>query len=210
MSAKLITPAYWDEGKKFLSKRDKKLKAIIDSYEGEVMEMRGKPFETLARSIIGQQISVKAAQSVWNRFEAGIARMTPEVVANTPAETLRSFGFSGSKVIYIHALAMHFIDNKTTVKLWPDMSDADIIKDLTSIKGIGVWTAEMFLIFGLGRPDVFPLLDLGLLKGIYRHYNNSEKMTRDEVIAIGESWRPYRSLGTWYMWRVLDPLPVAY
>ncbi len=207
---KPVTPAYWDEGKLHLSNCDKRLKKVIASYEGEVMEMRGEPFITLARSITGQQISVKAADSIWNRFVAGVGKMTPENVANCPAEVLRTFGFSGSKVIYLHSLAMHFLENKTSIKKWNAMSDAEIIKELTSIKGIGVWTAEMFLIFGLGRADVFPLLDLGLLKGIYRLYNNGEKMTKADVIAVGESWRPYRSLGTWYMWRVLDPVAVAY
>ncbi len=204
------TPDYWEEAKKTLSKKDKRMKAIIKSYEGEAMAMRGEPFTTLARSIVGQQISVKAADSVWNKFVAAVGKVTPENVANMPAETLRACGFSGSKVIYMHALAMHFLEFKPSLKKWVKMTDAEIIKELTSIKGIGVWTVEMFLMFGLGRPDVFPLLDLGLLKGIYRHYNNGEKMTKDEVIAIGELWRPYRSLGTWYMWRVLDPVPVAY
>ncbi len=206
----IITPDYWDEAKAFLSKKDKRLKKIIDSYEGEAMVMRGEPFVTLARSITGQQISVKAADSVWNKLAAGLAKVTPEKIANAPAEELRSYGLSGSKVIYMHALAMYFMENKKIIKTWPALPDEEIIRQLTGIKGIGVWTAEMFLIFGLGRPDIFPLLDLGLLKGIYRHYNNSEKMEKTAIIAIGEAWRPYRSLGTWYMWRALDPVPVSY
>ena len=204
------TPDYWEEGKTFLSKKDKRMKAIIKAYHGEAMIMRGEPFFTLARSIVGQQISVKAADSVWNKFVAAVGKVTPEKVANMQAEDLRACGFSGSKVIYMHALAMHFLEFKPTVKKWAKMTDAEIIKEFTSIKGIGVWTVEMFLMFGLGRADVFPLLDLGLLKGIYRHYNDGVPMTKEEVIAVGESWRPYRSLGTWYMWRVLDPVPVAY
>ena len=206
----LMTPDYWTKAKAHLRKKDKTLKAVIDAYKGETMRLRGEPFVTLARSITGQQISVKAADSVWNRLCAGLGKITPETVANAPAETLRGFGLSGSKVIYLHALAMHFMENARRIKSWPAMTDAEIIAELTAIKGIGVWTAEMFLIFGLGRPDVFPLADLGLLKGIYRHYNNGEKMTKAEIIAIGESWRPYRSLGTWYMWRALDPVPVEY
>lgn len=207
---KAQVPSYWDEAKTTLSKRDKQLKKIIECYHGETMVIKGDAFATLARSIVGQQISVKAADSVWNKFVTTVGNVKPDVVANTPAEALRACGFSGSKVIYMHALAMHFLENKKTIAQWDTMSDAEIIKELTSIKGIGVWTAEMFLLFGLGRPDVFPLLDLGLLKGIYRHYNDGEPMTKAEVIAIGERWRPYRSLGTWYMWRALDPVPVAY
>ncbi|MBY0407205.1 MAG: DNA-3-methyladenine glycosylase [Rickettsiales bacterium] len=205
-----MTPEYWEKAKAALSKRDKTMKQIIASYEGEQLVLRGDAFFTLARSIVGQQISVKAADSVWKRFEAGLGKVTPKTVANAPAELLRSFGLSGSKVIYMHALAMYFLENAKTVKAWPQMSDAEIIKELTSIKGIGVWSAEMFLIFGLGRPDVFPLLDIGLLKGVYRHYNGSEKMDKTAVAALGEGWRPYRTVATWYLWRSLDPVPVAY
>ncbi|NBO18137.1 MAG: DNA-3-methyladenine glycosylase 2 family protein [Proteobacteria bacterium] len=204
------TPDYWEEAKAYLSKRDKKLGKIIGAYQGEALELKGKPFETLARSIVGQQISVKAADSVHRRFVEAVGKVTPDKVANAPAERLRASGLSASKVIYMHALAMHFQENKRTIKNWPNMTDAEIIKELTSIKGIGVWTAEMFLLFALGRPDVFPLLDLGLLKGIYRTYNKGEKMDKAAVVAVGERWRPYRSVGTWYMWRALDPVPVAY
>jgi len=205
-----MTPDYWEKGKAALSKRDKKLKSIIDAYHGDAMSLRGDPFFTLARSIIGQQISVKAADSVWKKLVAVAGKIQPKTLANMDATILRPCGLSASKVIYLHALANHFLENKKRIAQWPQMSDEDIIAELTEIKGIGVWTAEMFLMFGLGRPDVFPLADLGLLKGIYRHYNKGEKMTRAEVIAIGESWRPYRSVGTWYMWRALDPLPVVY
>jgi DNA-3-methyladenine glycosylase II len=131
-------------------------------------------------------------------------------MANADSSLLRGCGLSERKVIYMHALANYFLDNKKLITQWPSMTDEDIIVQLTSIKGIGRWTVEMFLMFGLARPDVFPLDDLGLLKGIYRHYNGGEKMTKAEVLAIGESWRPWRSLGTWYMWRVLDPIPVVY
>lgn len=205
-----MTPDYWDEAKAALRKRDKVLKKIIDSYRGEIMTLRGDPFFTLARSIAGQQISVKAADSVWKKLLGNVSRITPTVIANTDSSILRACGLSTSKVLYMHALANHFLENKKTIKNWPKMTDDEIIKELTSIHGIGRWTAEMFLMFGLGRPDVFPIADLGLLKGIYRHYNKSEKMSKDEVLAIGERWRPYRSLGTWYMWRALDPLPISY
>lgn len=231
MAGKLITPEYWDEAKAHLSKRDKTLKAIIKAYDGETLQLKGEPFFTLTRSIVGQQISVKAADSVYARFAEAVGTVTPENVANCPAEVLRASGLSASKVIYMHALAMHFLDHHIGGKpprmrspsakaasrplgggleYWAGKSDAEIIKELTGIKGIGVWTAEMFLLFALGRPDVFPVLDLGLLKGIYRHYNKGEKMSKAEVLAIGERWRPYRSMGTWYMWRALDPVPVAY
>lgn len=205
-----MTPDYWEEAKAYLSKRDKTLKKIIASYEGEALTLKGDGFGTLARSIVGQQISVKAADTVWGRFVAVVGRVTPaKVLAATPEE-LRACGLSAGKVVYMHALATHFAENKALIKRWPEMTDADITKELTSIKGIGVWTAEMFLLFALGRPDVFPLLDIGMLKAIYIHYNKGEKLEKPKIIALGEGWRPYRSVATWYLWRALDPVPVAY
>jgi DNA-3-methyladenine glycosylase II len=203
-------PAYWEEGKLALAARDKTLKSIINSYHGETLALRGAPFVTLCRSIAGQQISVKAADSVWNRLAQGLADITPNVIADTPASTLRGFGLSERKALYLHALASHFLENGKLIKQWPKLSDDDVIAELTSIKGIGRWTAEMFLIFGLGRPDVFPVDDLGLIKGLNRHYSGGKPLSQKKILAIGESWRPYRSIGTWYMWRALDPVAVAY
>jgi len=205
-----MTPDYWQQAIKYLQKSDKKLGMIIKSYHGEKMQLKGDGFKTLARAIVGQQISVKAADSVWKKFEAAVKKVTPDSVANTDAVKLRSCGLSERKVIYMHALANHFLENKKLIARWPEMDDEDIIKELITIKGIGRWTAEMFLIFALGRPDVFPTLDLGLLKGVYRHYNGGKEMPIKKIIAIGEAWRPYRSVGTWYMWRALDPVPVEY
>jgi DNA-3-methyladenine glycosylase II len=206
----MASPDYWNEAIKDLSKRDKVMKHIISNYEGEVMQMRGEAFFTLARSIVGQQISVNAADSVWKRVYDAAGQMTPKIVANMPAEDLRACGLSASKVIYMHALANHFLENKKLIAKWPDMSDADIIKELTEIKGIGRWTAEMFLIFHLGRPDIFPVADIGLQKAVFRHYNKEQPMTLTELRAKGEDWAPWRSVATWYMWRSLDPVPVAY
>lgn len=205
-----MTPTYWNEAKQHLSKRDKKLAKIIAEYKGEMMMRKGDAFFTLARAIAGQQISVKAADSVWKKLVAAVDKVSPEVIANTDATVLRGCGLSTGKVIYMHALANHFLENKAMIKRWPKMTDDEIITELTSIKGIGRWTAEMFLIFHLGRPDVLPVGDLGLLKAIYRHYNKSEKMPLPEVRKLAEKWSPYRSVATWYLWRSLDPLPVEY
>lgn len=205
-----MKPDYWTKAKSSLKRKDPTLKAIISAYKGELMVTKGDAFYTLARAIAGQQISVKAAASVWKRIEELLGEVTPKAMGNAPAEKLRFCGLSERKVIYMHSLANHFLENKNIVRKWKKMTDDEIIKDLTQIKGIGRWTAEMFLIFHLARPDVFPIDDLGLLKGIYRHYNDGKKMPREEVLAVGERWRPYRSVGTWYMWRALDPLPVAY
>lgn len=205
-----MTPEYWTKAKAALKKRDATLKKIIESYHGEAMQLRGDPFFTLARSITGQQISVKAADSVWAKLMAASGKMVPEKIAMMEALELRACGLSERKVIYLHGLANHFLENKQRIKEWPKLPDDEIIKELVALHGIGRWTAGMFLMFGLGRPDVFPLDDLGLLKGIYRHYNKGKPLPLKKIIAIGENWRPYRSMGTWYMWRVLDPLPVAY
>ena len=140
----------------------------------------------------------------------GKNRMTPEVIANTDAIILRGCGLSASKVIYFHALANHFLENKKRIKTWPKMTDDEIIAELTSIHGIGRWTAEMFMIFHLGRPDIFPLADIGLQKAIFRHYNKGGKMLLSEIQEMGERWRPFRTVATWYLWRALDPVPVAY
>lgn len=205
-----MTPEYWGKAKRALARRDPVLAKVIRAYRGEGLRLRGKGFQTLARAIVGQQISVKAADSIWRRLNKTVVRVTPNRVANAPYEVLRPCGLSNAKVLYLHSLANHFLENTRQIRQWPRMDDEAIIAELTTIKGIGRWTAEMFLIFGLGRPDVFPLDDLGLLKGIYRLYNGGEKLGKAEVMAVGEAWRPYRSLGTWYMWRVLDPVPVLY
>jgi DNA-3-methyladenine glycosylase II len=205
-----MSPEYWEKAKRVLSRRDARLRVVIRSYRGEALRLRGRGFQTLARAIVGQQISVKAADSIWGRLRKAVVRVTPKRMAYAPYEELRACGLSNAKVLYMHSLANHFLENAAQIRRWPLMEDEAIIDELVTIKGIGRWTAEMFLIFGLGRPDVFPLDDLGLLKGIYRHYNDGERMAKDEVLAVGELWRPYRSVGTWYMWRVLDPVPVEY
>ncbi|MFW0776567.1 MAG: DNA-3-methyladenine glycosylase family protein [Rickettsiales bacterium] len=204
-----MTPDFWHDAKTHLSKKDKTLKKIIAGYDGEMMVTRGDAFYTLARSIAGQQISVKAADSIWKRIESA-TNITPKAVLSLSHEELRSCGLSNSKVTYMQALAEHFRDNAKQIKHWPEMDDEEIIKELTTVKGIGRWSAEMFLLFHLARPDVFPVGDLGLLKAIYRHYNASQKMPLPEVRKLAEPWKPYRSVATWYLWRSLDPLPVAY
>ncbi len=205
-----MPPDYWEAAKKHLSKNDKILAKIIKQYKGEMLVKRGDAFYTLARSIIGQQISVKAADSVWKKFETALKKVTPKNSLKATEETLRSCGLSGSKVKYIYSLAEHFLENETQIKNWDKHSDEEILKELTSIKGIGIWTAEMFMIFHLGRPDILPMADIGVQKAIFRHYNNSEKMPLSKVSALGEAWKPYRTVATWYLWRSLDPVPVAY
>jgi len=204
-------PGYWDEACATLSRSDPTMARIIGRCDGHLVS-RGDPFQTLARSIVGQQISVKAAQSVWNRFAAacGPDGATPLRVSRMRVATLRRCGLSERKAEYLKDLAAHFRSGEVDPARWPLLDDDAIIDELSAVRGIGRWTAEMFLIFNLQRPDVYPLDDVGLLRGIATQYREGQAVTRAEAIAIGEAWRPWRTVATWYLWRVQDPLPVDY
>ena len=205
-----MKPDYWDRAKRALARRDPVMAAIIRSRPKVFLMRRGEPFLTLARAICGQQISVKAAQSVWDRVVACCGEVTPENVLAKPRPRLRACGLSDRKTEYIADLAQHFADGRIHVHRWPRMSDEEIIAELVEVRGIGRWTAEMFLIFNLLRPDVFPLDDLGLQKAIRVSYFRKRAVSLKTVRQLGESWRPWRSVATWYLWRSLDPLPVEY
>jgi DNA-3-methyladenine glycosylase II len=179
-----MTPTYWDKAKRALRRRDPILRSVIRSYQGERLRLQGKRFHTLARAIVGQQISVKAADSIWKRLNKAAVRVTPKRIANAPNDMLRGCGLSNAKVLYMHSLAKHFLENGPQIKKWPLLDDEAIIQELITIKGVGRWTAEMFLIFSLGRADVFPIDDLGLIRGLSRHYNNGQRMTKADVIAL--------------------------
>ncbi len=208
------TPPYWDDACRHLARRDRVLKKLIPRFGDARLQSRGDAFTTLARSIVGQQISVKAAQSVWDRFAAAVGgpshRLAPAAVRQLPVEALRSAGLSARKAEYLLDLARHFDDGRVHPAQWKDMADDRIVDELVAIRGIGRWTAEMFLIFHLMRPDVLPLDDLGLVKGISLNYFSGEPVSRAEVREVGEGWAPYRSVAVWYIWRSLDPLPVDY
>ena len=212
--APAITPDFWDEACRHLSRRDRVMKKLIPRFGEGRLQSRGDAFTTLARSIVGQQISVKAAQSVWDRFAACVggapAKLAPTAVQALPMEQLRGAGLSGRKSEYLLDLARHFRAGLVHVDDWRAMADDDIIDELVAIRGIGRWTAEMFLIFHLMRPNVMPLDDLGLLKGISLNYFSGEPVSRAEAREVGEAWAPFRSVATWYIWRSLDPLPVDY
>jgi len=208
------TPAYWDEACKHLGKRDRVMKKLIPKFGEACLQSRGDAFTTLARSIVGQQISVKAAQSVWDRFAAAVGgrstHLQPARVTALPVPQMREAGLSARKCEYLLDLAGHFKDGRVHVAEWQAMDDEAIIAELVAIRGIGRWTAEMFLIFHLMRPDVLPLDDLGLIKGISVNYFSGEPVSRAEAREVGEAWAPFRSVATWYIWRSLDPLPVEY
>ncbi|MDN3922024.1 DNA-3-methyladenine glycosylase family protein [Roseateles violae] len=209
-----VTPDYWDEACRHLVKRDRVMKKLIPQFGEARLQARGDAFTTLARSIIGQQISVKAAQSVWHKFAALLpgpsTRVQPGAVLAQTVEALRGAGLSARKVEYLRDLAQHFEAGSVHVRQWAQMDDEAIIEELVAIRGIGRWTAEMFLIFHLMRPNVMPLDDVGLIKGISENYFSGEPVSRAEAREVGEAWAPYRSVATWYIWCSLDPLPVEY
>jgi DNA-3-methyladenine glycosylase II len=209
-----VTPDYWDEACKHLSRRDRVMKKLIPQFGEARLQSKADAFTTLARSIVGQQISVKAAQSVWERFIALIDgpshKIAPARVLPLEVATLRSAGLSVRKAEYLRDLATHFESGQVHVRQWAQMDDEAIIEELVAIRGIGRWTAEMFLIFHLMRPNVLPLDDIGLLKGISVNYFSGEPVSRAEAREVGDAWAPFRSVATWYLWRSLDPLPVDY
>jgi len=207
-------PAYWDDACRHLVKRDRVMKKLIPKFGDARLQSNGDAFTTLARSIVGQQVSTRSAQGTWRKLVAIVGRapddaLAPAAVLRLPEGTLRTVGLSGRKVEYLSDLARHFDDGAVHVAQWHDMEDEAIVEELVAIRGIGRWTAEMFLIFHLLRPNVLPLDDPNLLRGISENYFSGEPVSRAEARELGEGWSPYRSVATWYLWRSLDPLTRA-
>ena len=205
-----MKPRYWTRATTELAARDPVLKKLIAQHRALTVGSRGDAFQTLARAIVGQQISVKAAQSVWDRFVAAHSAVTPAVITASSVDALRGCGLSGQKSGYILDLAAHFHDGRLRPAEWKRMKDDDLVDVLVEVKGIGRWTAEMFLIFNLARPDVFPVGDLGLQNAIAKNYNRGCKPTLVRIQKVGAAWAPWRSVATWYMWRSLEAVPVEY
>ncbi len=205
---------FWDDACRHLARRDRVMKKLIPRIGDGRLESRADAFTTLARSIVGQQISVDSAQTVWGRFVALTAGpshcLSPAAVLALDAPHIRATGLSARKVEYLCDLAQHFEAGTVHVAQWQHMEDEAIIDELVAIRGIGRWTAEMFLIFHLLRPNVLPLDDVGLIKGISLNYFSGEPVSRAEAREVGDAWAPFRSVATWYIWRSLDPLPVSY
>jgi len=205
-----VAAAYWIRAKRALARADPVLARIIRAHPRIALEPRGEPFHTLARSIVGQQISVKAAASIWGRVCEVAPRMHPEEIAGARPAKLRACGLSERKAEYLADLAGHFIDGTLHTAAWQRMDDEAVIAELVQVRGIGRWTAEMFLMFNLLRPDVLPLADLGLQKAIRVHYFKGRKVSLRTMRRVAEAWAPWRSVATWYLWRSLDPIPVEY
>jgi DNA-3-methyladenine glycosylase II len=206
----IATPDYWGEACKHLVKKDRVMKRLIPQFGDACLQSRGDAFVTLARSIVGQQISVKAAQTVWDRFAILPRKITPANVLKLKVDDMRAAGLSARKIEYLVDLALHFDSGALQVKKWASMDDEAIIDELVAIRGIGRWTAEMFLIFHLMRPNILPLDDVGLINGISKNYFSGEAVSRSEAREVAAAWAPYCSVATWYIWRSLDPLPVDY
>ena len=202
-------PRYWQEAKKVLSKKDKVLKKIILNYSG-ILTSRKDPFFSLCKSIVGQQISVSSANAVWKRFETVLQKIIPTNVLKTNKRKLATCGLSRQKIEYLKILAKSFENKTIDIKQLKKMNDDDAIKYLTRIKGIGKWTAQMFLFFNQLRPDIFPEQDIGLLKAISIHYKTTYPPSAKQLEKLKKLWTPYATVATWYLWRSIDPVPVAY
>ena len=203
-------PDYWAEACKHLVKKDRVLRRLIPQVGDVALYQRGDAFTTLARSIVGQQVSVASAQRVWDRLAALPRSMTPRSVLKLKVDDMRAAGLSARKVEYLVDLALHFDSGQLHVKQWDQMDDQAIVAELVAIRGISRWTADMFLIFHLARPNVLPLDDATLIQGISQHYFSGDPVSRSDAREVAQAWNPWCSVATWYIWRSLAPLPVDY
>ena len=209
-SPSVLEPPYWYEACKALKKADPTLAALIHASGGSVLRPRNDPFFSLSRSIVAQQLSVRAAEAVWKKLLAQIGEVTPSALACQTEVDLHRCGLSRPKAHYLQSLAEHFRNGVFNQRAWHQMDDEAVVEDLTRVKGIGRWTAEMFLIFHLLRPDVLPIADIGIQRAIAKHFNRGVRPTPAEITVIAQPWRPWRSVASWYLWRSLDALPVEY
>ena len=198
-------PDYWETAKKELSDNDIILSRIINKFDDLELISRGDIFFTLIRSIIGQQISVKAASTVWSRFTEKVGEITPENILSVDFEDLRSCGLSQKKTEYVIGISESW--HEYSLFDWNKMDDEEVIEKLIKLRGVGKWTAEMILIFTLLRPDVFPIGDIGMIRGIEKSYNSGVRMSNDELYALSEKWKPWRTVACCFMWRTETQSP---
>jgi len=204
-------PVYWQKGKKILSKKDSVLRKIIKKYKKGFLTTRNNPFFSLCRTIVGQQISTKAADSIWAKFEKKCKRkIKPKTILKISPRSLKSVGLSRQKISYLKNIAKAFVNKSFDVKELKKMNDIDAINYITKLKGLGVWSAEMFLMFNLNRPNIFPVKDIGLLRAISKNYKTSYPPSKKFLEKISKTHDGYRTILTWYMWRSIDPSDVEY
>jgi DNA-3-methyladenine glycosylase II len=204
-------PAYWQIACEYLSGLHPVWSQLIGQYQDAFLQSRGQPFETLVRSIVGQQISIKAADAVFLRllglFEHSLS---PQAVLDCSVDALRKAGLSARKVEYLHNLSQFTLAGGLQSVYLNQLSDVECVHHLLQVKGIGRWTAEMFLIFNLLRPDVWPVDDIGLLKALGLEFLSGQTPDRRQALEMGEAFRPYRTVACWYLWRSIDPVVVNY
>ena len=208
----MTNPNYWQESIEYLTKTDPQLAKILKQHSQYSITSRGEALETLLRSIVGQQISVKAAASVWKKLTNLIGSIKSENVLSASSENLKSCGLSKQKTQYIINIAEHFKDNQiVSHSYWKGRTYLSIYDELITIKGIGPWTAEMFGMFYLLEKDIFPIKDVGIIRAMNRLYGNNNKVLGlDEIIKISDTWKPYRSVACWFLWRSIDSKEVLY
>ena len=206
---KELGPDYWEKGKKELKKIDKNIKKIIELYEFPSLTTRENMFYTLIRSIVGQQISVRAADTIWDKIVNEAKEIRPEIIYSMDENTMRDCGLSKRKVEYMKAVSEKWLNGYDKIN-WHELSDEAITEKLVEIRGIGKWTAEMILIFTLMRPDIFPIGDIGAIRALEKIYNKGQKMNKEQIEEIVKKWKPWRTIATWYLWRSIDPVPVQY
>ncbi len=204
-------PTYWNSAKKALSKRDPVLRKVIKKFNKGFLTTRKDPFFSLCRTIIGQQISTKAADSIWSKFEKKCKKkIIPKNVLNLSSSTLRSAGLSRQKISYLKNIAKSFKNKSFKIQDLKNMNDEQAIGYITQLKGLGIWSAQMFLMFNLNRPDIFPTKDIGLVRAISKNYKTSYPPSERFLNKISKLHLGYRSVFTWYMWRSIDPVDVEY
>ena len=203
------TPEWWGSAKLELANKDVLLKSLIEEFEEPRLSSRGDLFATLIKSIVGQQISVIAASAVWSRLFDLVGEVNPESILAKTHEELRQVGLSNRKVEYIVGIAEAWTEGLGEID-WEQMSDEEVVQELVKLRGVGRWTVQMLLIFALLRQDVFPIDDIGLIRGMEKLYNSGNPLETTELYEISEKWMPYRTMGVWYIWRSIDPEPVEY
>ena len=203
-------PPYWSRALAHLATRDRIMANLINIYPNGMMLSNQNPFYTLTKAIVGQQISVKAASAISKRLESTLGTWSTEQFLIAKESELRQCGLSRPKIRYITNVAEALESGKLTPATWSEMSDEEVAKQLQSISGIGIWTAQMFLMFHLQRADILPIGDVGLRKAMEKNYNQGKSLTKEKIEKIAEKWKPYRTVATWYLWRSLDPMPVQY
>jgi DNA-3-methyladenine glycosylase II len=204
-----MTPSYWNQATEELARRDAVLKVLIRNHDGPYLERRTDAFSTLARSIVGDQISVQTAESVWQKLLESVGALGPAAIVRMDPSKLRACGLSNKKSAFLVDLAEHFLTGSLDDHKWDDRDDEQLIEELTRVKGIGRWTAEMFLIFYLMRPNILPVDDIGLQRAMGLHYNNGKPLSKLKIRQIAAEWQPWKTVATWYLWRSLDPIPVG-